>query len=356
MRGWCVSWLLAVMFVGAAANAQAQSAKLIWDPVPDSSVTGYLVLYGRESGRYSTVVDAGAASEWVLPDTLHPAYNHYFVVVAYTEDGLRSLPSEEVLLPALPSIPGPAYQIYFQHADTNELAVWNMTGNRQWTGSALGPGSVPAGWHMVGSADFNRDGRSDLAWQHDDGTLSVWFMDGARMLSGELVTPALIGDLDWRIVAVADMNRDGWPDFVWRHRTQGLLSVWTMNGTRMVEGHLLQPDKVADLTWTVVGAGDFNRDGHTDLVWRNTADGRLSVWIMQGSTLIDGRSLSPDVVADTGWQIRAVKDVNGDGWPDLLWQHTDGNLSVWLMQGSVMKSGLSLLPLKAVGWQIMAAR
>ncbi|HJR61718.1 MAG TPA: FG-GAP-like repeat-containing protein [Vicinamibacterales bacterium] len=357
MRRWCVSGLLAILFLGIATHVQAQTARLVWDPVPDSAVAGYVVMYGRESGRYTTTVDVGAVSEWPLPDSLHPAYTHFFVVLAYTEDGLRSLPSDEVYLPpAAPTILGPSYNIFFQHADTNELAIWNMSGNRQVGGGSLGPGSVPAGWHMAGSADFNRDGRSDLAWQHDDGTLAVWFMDGGRMLSGELVTPALIGDLDWRIVAVADMNRDGWPDFVWRHRTQGLLSVWTMRGTHMLEGHLLTPDKVPDLNWTVVGAGDFNLDGHSDLVWHNRADGRLSVWIMQGSTLIDGRAMTPDAVADTGWQIRGVRDINGDRWPDLLWQHTNGSLSVWLMTGSTMRSGGALMPLKVTGWQMLAVR
>jgi hypothetical protein len=358
MRRWCVSGLLAFMIMLAPSAAHAQVARLVWDPSPDTAVSGYLVLYGRTSGQYTWTQDVGPATEWILPDTLHPAYTHYFVVIAYTADGLRSLPSEEVLLPpAAPTILGPSYNIFFQHADTNELAIWNMSGNRQMTGGSLGPGSVPDGWHMVGSGDFNRDGRSDLAWQHDDGTLSVWFMDGGRMLSGELVTPALIGDLDWRIVAVGDMNRDGWPDFVWRHRTNGMVSAWLMHGSRMIEGRLLTPSTIADLNWTIVGAGDFNLDGHTDLVWQNRADGRLSVWIMQGLQLLDGRSVTPDVVADTDWQIRGVRDINGDRWPDLLWQHAStGNLSVWLMNGTTMKSGGYLMPLKVTGWQMLAVR
>jgi hypothetical protein len=32
------------------------------------------------------------------------------------------------------------------------------------------------------------------------------------------------------------------------------------------------------------GSGDFNRDGHTDLVWRNYSTGGNVIWHMQGTT------------------------------------------------------------------------
>jgi hypothetical protein len=31
---------------------------------------------------------------------------------------------------------------------------------------------------LAGPPDFNGDGKSDIAWQKDDGSLSVWLMDG----------------------------------------------------------------------------------------------------------------------------------------------------------------------------------
>jgi hypothetical protein len=36
--------------------------------------------------------------------------------------------------------------------------------------------------------------------------------------------------------------------------------------------------------WSVVGTGDFNGDGFGDIMWRDTA-GDIAVWLMNGSTI-----------------------------------------------------------------------
>ena len=114
--------------------------------------------------------------------------------------------------------------------------------------------------------------------------------------------------------------------------TQGLISVWLMNGTTAVEGRLLTPGNVADTDWRIVGSGDFNRDGYADLVWQHRVSGQASVWFMNGTTRISVL-LTPAVV-DTNWQILAVTDLDSDGQPDLVWQNVStGYLAAWLMNG-----------------------
>jgi FG-GAP repeat len=39
--------------------------------------------------------------------------------------------------------------------------------------------------------------------------------------------------------------------------------------------------------WTVVGTGDFNGDGFGDILWRDTS-GNLAVWLMNGANVIGG--------------------------------------------------------------------
>jgi hypothetical protein len=73
------------------------------------------------------------------------------------------------------------------------------------------------------------------------------------MLEGRLLTPGSVADLDWRIRAVADVNRDGMDDLIWQHRTEGLVSTWLINGTSMAAGVLLTPSRVADTGWQLVG-------------------------------------------------------------------------------------------------------
>jgi hypothetical protein len=53
-----------------------------------------------------------------------------------------------------------------------------------------------------------------------------------------------VGDVNWRVKAVADVNGDGKPDLLWQHLTQGWVAVWTMNGATRIEGHLVSPHAI----------------------------------------------------------------------------------------------------------------
>ena len=71
-------------------------------------------------------------------------------------------------------------------------------------GSAyLNPVSVDPNWRIVGSGDFNGDGKADLVWQHTNGSLAVWYMNGVTAIAGEALNPGQIG-YDWKIMKLID--------------------------------------------------------------------------------------------------------------------------------------------------------
>ena len=37
---------------------------------------------------------------------------------------------------------------------------------------------------IVGTADFNADGRADILWRHDSGAAAMWFMNGTQTVGG----------------------------------------------------------------------------------------------------------------------------------------------------------------------------
>jgi hypothetical protein len=114
---------------------------------------------------------------------------------------------------------------------------------------------------------------------------------------------------------------------------------------------------VIDVNWTIVGTGDFNRDGWPDLVWQHQTDGRIAVWKMHGTTLVAGDLLSPGPIVDTDWKIRAVGDINGDDMPDLIWQHaTTGEVVAWLMNGTTMMSSVVIGLVPDTNWRIVGPR
>ena len=168
-----------------------------------------------------------------------------------------------------------------------------------------------------------------------------------------------MADTDWRIAATGDFDGDGHRDIIWQHITSGQVSAWLMSGTRLRSGVLLTPDRVADTNWRIVGAGHFNGDGKTDLVWQNQATGFLSIWLMDGTRLVSGVFVTPNRVADTNWKIRAVGDINRDGMSDLIWQHvTSGQISAWIMNGTTMVRGSSFTPgtVADLDWKIVGPR
>jgi hypothetical protein len=38
-------------------------------------------------------------------------------------------------------------------------------------------------------------------------------------------------------------------------------------------------------SWTIQGKWDFNSDGHTDILWRNSTTGDVVVWFMNGGAI-----------------------------------------------------------------------
>ena len=253
------------------------------------------------------------------------------------------------------------YDIIWQHGTQGWLSLWRMNGTTLVAGESLQPDRVAdTNWKVVGTGDFNGDGHPDLLWHHQtQGWLSTWLMNGRQQVTGTSLLPDRVTDTNWKVVGTGDFNGDGRRDILWQHATERLLSVWLMNGTRLQDGRLLSPDRVASTAWSIVGTGDFNGDGRTDILWQDSVQGGLSVWFMNGTTMTSGVWLSPSHVTDLGWKVRAVADVNRDGRPDIIWQHTaSGALAAWLMNGVTMMRGLELSPgsVPDTAWKIVGPK
>jgi hypothetical protein len=80
-----------------------------------------------------------------------------------------------------------------------------------------------------------------------------------------------------------DFDRDGQTDILWRHRTAGWNIAWLMAGNTFHGGAVLQ--QVTDMNWQIRGTADFDNDGQTDILWRNRATGDDLVWLMTGTSI-----------------------------------------------------------------------
>jgi hypothetical protein len=184
-------------------------------------------------------------------------------------------------------------------------------------------------------------------------------MNGLLLQQGAVFSVPRLTDPAWRIRSVGDLDGDGRADLFWQHEGNGAIAVWLMDGLRVVTGTVLDPSSVADPLWRIVGTADFDGDRRRDLVWHHQGDGRIAIWLMNGTSLAQGLLTSPAQVPDTAWKIRAVGDLNADGFPDFLWQHTgNGSLAVWHMRGLTLLESRLLSPAQVLdlSWHIVGPR
>ena len=122
-------------------------------------------------------------------------------------------------------------------------------------------------------------------------------------------------------------------NILFRDSVDGYLALWQMNGITLTGVQALSINRMTSASWRIAGFGDLNGDGERDIVWQEDTEGSLAVWFMQGSQVVSTQWLSINKV-DPNWKIRAVADANGDGKADLIFRHTDGWLAVWYMNAA----------------------
>lgn len=128
----------------------------------------------------------------------------------------------------------------------------------------------------------------------------------------------------------AALDADGRLDLVWQNQSTGEMAAWNMDGSTMYDSAWLSPASV-DPAWKIRASADLNRDGKPDLIWQHTA-GWLAVWFMNGTAVLDTRLLSINKNTDPDWVIVGAADMNNDLRADIIWQHrTRGDVAVWLM-------------------------
>ncbi len=255
--------------------------------------------------------------------------------------------------------------ILWQYEDTanpsdpqnGDAAIWLMNG----TSATATPivATAPPDWHVIATGDFNGDGHSDILWQYEDaanpsdpqnGTTAIWLMNGTTPTATTVVATA---PPDWRVIGTGDFNGDGKSDILWHYEDtanpsdplNGNAAIWLMNGTTPTATTVVA---TAPPDWRVIGTGDFNGDGKSDILWQyedaaNPSDplnGEAAIWLMNGTT----PTATPIIATPpAAWHALGTGDFNGDGKSDIIWQYENtanpndpqnGAAAIWLMNGT----------------------
>jgi hypothetical protein len=202
------------------------------------------------------------------------------------------------------------------------------------------------------NANFNGDRYSDLLLIRQDAPqLYIYYADLGQFT-------ASLGILDYdpsfAVQGASDFNADGTTDILWRNTATGELGIWSMSQAKPFAWTSLG---VVTLNYQVAKVGDFNGDGRGDILWTTTrADGGIGVgtWTITGS----GSSYAAtwrDLGAVYGtWSVAAIGDYTGDGSEDILWRNTTtGENLIWDFEGGVVARAI-LAPTVASDWSVVA--
>ncbi|MEP7206507.1 MAG: FG-GAP-like repeat-containing protein [Casimicrobiaceae bacterium] len=289
--------------VNLAKVSKTTSVVAAWSPVPNEKIFGVTV-----SGN--TVYVAGNFTQL---QGANGNFNRNFAgaINATTGDVLGWNPDADFVVLKVVVPPGPPNTVYLAGAFLNVGGV--QTGNAAAVDATTGE---PQEWYPL----------------LDDAVYDL-LPDATRVLLGGVFVDAQFGLPAFGLAGFTKTIGEFLPTFMFWRKTDGTNATWDMTGpvpAQVVAGF---PPGVPT-SWQAVGLGDVNGDGIVDVVWFQASTGQVATWLMSSPTTIGAATFPASVGSGSGWTLSAVGDMNGDGFADLVWRHTNGELLVWYMNSS----------------------
>lgn len=211
-------------------------------------------------------------------------------------------------------------------------------------------------WRLQAIGDLNDDGQGDILLRHfGSGENLAFFMDAnGSGIASESLVGRKIEDPNWEIVGTGDFDRDGHGDIILQNRLADQILAWYMDGQGGIKSERLIGRAIGDPNWKVEGLADFNGDQAPDLLLRHYGSGQNIVWQMQDH-LIQSESVVGRVISDFDWQFQGIGDFDNNGVVDLMLRHgPSGQGLLWSMQNPSTIAQEILMPtIPHSSWQIV---
>jgi Bacterial Ig-like domain (group 3) len=243
------------------------------------------------------------------------------------------------------------------YAYQSTLPADSPTGSVQVSPFSLGTESASRGvkreWIVQTVADLDGDGVSDMVFRwtgfdparpQDTGVSYIWFMKSGAL---NQVRKRGGAPLDWKLLGAADINGDFAADMVYvSPENQVRVLMATPNRTCANIGAGSLPFGFQALT-----VSDFQANGRAAILARNPNTGVVILHALDARNLTlpaptadpdnpDAPCTSSSLQISTniiemprllGWTFYASGDFNGDGFFDVAWVNSSGQLILWLM-------------------------
>jgi Ca2+-binding RTX toxin-like protein len=217
--------------------------------------------------------------------------------------------------------------------DNGNVTDWLGTASGGFTGNFANANlTLSTDWQIAGTGDFNGDGRSDILWRNANGTVTNWLGQTNGGFVGNFDNANLALTNDWQVAGTGDFNGDGRDDVLWRN-DNGTVTNWLGEANGGFAGNFANANLALSNEWQMAGTGDFNGDGRSDTLWRN-ANGTVTNWLGQTNGGFVGNFDNANLALTNDWQVAGTGDFNGDGRDDMLWRNDNGTVTNWLGQAN----------------------
>jgi hypothetical protein len=163
--------------------------------------------------------------------------------------------------------------------------------------------------------------------------IAFWQMGQSGLISSKLISNV---PSNWSIVGQRDFNGDGYTDLLWRDSTTGTVAIWFIQGFQVLSTTSLG---AVPSNWNVYGTGNLDHGIDTkglsgSILWRDDNAGTVAIWFIRSGSVALTASLG---VVPLSWKI-----VGSDNKGNIFWRDTSGNLAIWQMNGSKIVSAVGL--------------
>jgi hypothetical protein len=219
--------------------------------------------------------------------------------------------------------------VLFQNEANGQVLVARMV-DGVFQGWGAVTGALGDDWTAIATGNVNpaaNGGAEVFIQQQSTGTIYHAGLLGGATNWG-IVSSALTPE--WKLRAVADINRDGSVDAVIQHEGNGSILYANMaNGTFSGWNVVNQ---ALDSNWLAVGAGDVNADGYADVIIQNQQDGS-TLWANMRFGQFQGWGvITQTVTAD--YKAKAAADIDGNGYADVIFQEGATGNAYYAAMGS----------------------